>query len=101
MSPGLSFGVKENGVRQFGQKPSGRPGRPSRERPTGLPHLAQNRRSSGTWGATRMALLGSIGGAPRVPVVSAARRAPPRGGGGGPPLRGGPGRAPRTPPPRG
>src|SRR3954447_21170023 len=63
MSPGLSFGVKENGVRQCGQKPSARPGRPSRERPTGLPHLEQNRRSSGTWGSTRTGLLGSIGGA--------------------------------------
>src|SRR4051794_41231558 len=76
MSPGLSLGVKLNGVRQFGQKPSARPGRPSRDRPTGLPHLAQKRRSSGTCGFARIALLGSIGGTLGIVVRPAPRRAP-------------------------
>ena len=47
-APGSSFGVNENGVRHFGQKPSVRPGRPSRERPTGAPQMEQKRLSSAT-----------------------------------------------------
>src|SRR4051794_34262094 len=76
MSPSLSFGVKLNGVRQCGQKPSARPGRPSRERPTGLPHLEQKRRSSGTRGSARIALLGSIAGTLGIVGRPAPRRAP-------------------------
>ena len=36
---------------QLGQKPSARPGAPSRPRPTGLSHAMQNRRDSGTCGS--------------------------------------------------
>src|SRR3954451_1983575 len=76
MSPVFSFGVKLNGVRQFGQNPSARPGRPPRERPTGEAAFAQNRRSSGTCGFARIALLGSIGGTLGIVVRPAPRRAP-------------------------
>src|SRR3954453_11231160 len=76
MSPACSFGVKENGARQFGQNPSGRPGRPARERPTGLPQFGQYRRSSGTSGLTMIAELGSITGADGTVVIPAPRRAP-------------------------
>ncbi len=68
--------MKLNGVRHCGQNPSARPGRPSRERPTGEPHFAQKRRSSGTCGFARIALLGSIGGTLGIVVSPAPRRAP-------------------------
>ena len=44
-------GANEYGVRHFGQKPSVRPGLPSRARPTGAPHDEQKRFSSGTAGS--------------------------------------------------
>ncbi len=61
MSSLASFGAKENWVRQCGQNPSVSPGRPSRERPTGLPQsgLAQWRFSSGTSGLAITAVDGS------------------------------------------
>lgn len=57
----VQLGVKENCVRQCGQNPSVSPGRPSRERPTGLAHagLAQYRLSSGTSGLAMTAVAGS------------------------------------------
>jgi hypothetical protein len=76
MSPALSLGVNENGVRHCGQKPSARPGRPSRDRPTGDPQLGQNRRSSGTCGSRIIAFSGSIVGAGGTVVSPAPSRAP-------------------------
>ena len=61
-SPGTSLGLKEYRVRQLGQNPSVRPGRPSRDRPTGWPQLPQNRRFSGTWGLASTAVAGSSAG---------------------------------------
>src|SRR5262245_63876776 len=62
MSPGLSFGVNENGWPHFGQKPSERPAAPSRLRPTGCPSTAQKRLLSGTTGLSRIASAGSCSG---------------------------------------
>src|SRR6478672_1146325 len=76
-SPGWSFGVKEKAWPHAGQKPSARPGRPSLLRPTGLPHLAQLRLSSGTSGFFRTTLDGStrgIGGMVVRPAPSRADR---------------------------
>ena len=58
-SPATSFGVNENGRPQLLQKPSVRPGLPSRERPTCSSQLAQNRFDSGTLGSVRTASSGS------------------------------------------
>ena len=74
--PGSSFGVNENGVRHCGQKPSERPGRPSRERPTGAPQLEQKRRFSGTLGSASTAFAGSSGGTDGIVVRPAPSRAP-------------------------
>ena len=57
------------------QKPSVRPGFPSRPRPTGSPQLEQNRLRSGTCGLAMIAVIGSLYGtggtsispAPRLP----------------------------------
>ena len=75
-SPSRSLGVKEKGLRQAGQKPSVRPGWPSRERPTGDPHDGQVRRSSGTIGSLRTAPAASIAGTGGIVVRPAPRRAP-------------------------
>ncbi len=70
------MGANENGLRHCGQKPSVRPGEPSRERPTGVPQLGQNRRSSGTCGSTSSAFSGSIRGTGGTVVRPAPSRAP-------------------------
>ena len=75
-SPSRSLGVKENGLRQVGQKPSVRPGWPSRERPTGDPHDGQVRRSSGTIGSLRTAPAASTAGTGGTVVRPAPSRAP-------------------------
>jgi hypothetical protein len=49
-------------VRHLGQKPSVRPGRPSRLRPAGSPQLPQKRCDSGTFGSFSTALAGSRSG---------------------------------------
>src|SRR5689334_14173473 len=68
--------MNEKGVRHWAQKPSVRPGLPSRDLPTGAPHFGQNRRSSGTIGFTRMAWLGSSAGTEGIVVSPAPSRAP-------------------------
>ena len=65
-------------MRHFGQNPSVRPGCPLRDRPTGLPQLGQLRRSSGTIGLARIALLASIAGIDGTWVRPAPSRAPRR-----------------------
>jgi hypothetical protein len=70
------LGVKENGLRQVGQKPSVRPGWPSRERPTAAPQFGQVRRSSGTIGFFSTALAASTAGTAGMDVSPAPRRAP-------------------------
>src|SRR5689334_9944381 len=72
-SPGRSFGVNEYGARHFGQKPSVRPGFPSRDRPTGEPHDEQKRFSSGTDGFASTAERGSATGAAGTFVMPAPR----------------------------
>src|SRR5262245_24659400 len=74
MSPGLSLGRKENGVPSLGQKPSMRPGRPSRVRPTASPHLAQKRRSSGSTGSGSTRPAGSATSAGSIETSPAPRR---------------------------
>jgi hypothetical protein len=76
-----SFGVKLNGSPQDGQKPEGRPGRSPRDRPTGLPHLAQYRFSSGTSAVAITAVAGSactIGVTSTRPPPNRRRREPVR-----------------------
>ena len=51
--------MNEKGVPSFGQKPSVRPGRPSRLRPTGSLQWAQNRLSSGICGSASTIDAGS------------------------------------------
>ena len=63
-------------MRQVGQKPSVRPGWPSRERPTADPHDGQVRRSSGTIGSSSTAPAASIAGTGGMEVRPAPRRAP-------------------------
>src|SRR5450755_3129760 len=58
-SPASSLGANENGAPHLRQKPSGRPGSPSRARPTGASQRPQKRRLSGTDGAARTAADGS------------------------------------------
>ena len=77
-SPSFSLGVKENGLRQSGQKPSVRPGWPSRERPTGEPQDGQVRRSSGTIGFFMIAFAASTAGTGGIEVSPAPSRAPRR-----------------------
>src|SRR6478672_6881079 len=72
-SPACSLGVNEYGARHFGQKPSVRPGFPSRDRPTGEPHDEQNRFSSGTDGFSSTAERGSATGAAGTLVIPAPR----------------------------
>src|SRR5215472_2680864 len=75
-SPGASLGAKENGVPQCRQKPSVRPGRPSRGWPTSCPQFPQNRRFSGTSGLARTADAGSragTGGTSTSPAPSPPR----------------------------
>lgn len=61
MSPPRSFGTKEYGCPHLVQKPSVRPGRSPRERPTGAPQSEreQNRFRSGTSGFSITAARGS------------------------------------------
>ena len=59
----------------LGQKPSARPGRPSRERPTGEPQFGQKRFSSGICGFFMIARDASISGAGGTRVSPAPRRA--------------------------
>ena len=61
-------------MRHFGQKPSVRPGWPSRLRPTAAPQLAQNRLSSATSGSAMMTERGSGTGADGTEVMPAPRR---------------------------
>ncbi len=68
--------MNENGLRQVGQKPSVRPGWPSRERPTGEPHDGQVRRSSGTIGFSSTAFAASTAGTGGMDVRPAPSRAP-------------------------
>ena len=63
-------------MRQFGQKPSVRPGWPSRDRPTGDPHDGQFRRSSGTIGSFRTPPAASTAGTGGIEVRPAPSRAP-------------------------
>src|SRR5690242_2378553 len=75
LSPALSLGSKEKAVRHLRQKPSVRPGLPSRPRPTGALQFEQNRFPSGTCGLTMISVIGSLAGtggtsispAPRLP----------------------------------
>src|SRR5215470_6864975 len=78
-SPLCRRGRNENGVPSLGQKPSMRPARPSRLRPTGSPHFAQNRRSSGNVGSSRTSSVGSGTTAGAIATSPAPRRwdAPP------------------------
>ena len=68
--------MNENGLRHFGQKPSVRPGWPSRERPTGDSQTGQLRRSSGTIGSFMIALEASTAGTGGIEVRPAPSRAP-------------------------
>ena len=70
--------MNENGVRQFGQKPSVRPGLSSRPRPTGLPQFEQNRFDSGSSATAMTAFSGSVGGSVGTVVSPAPRRGPRR-----------------------
>src|SRR6476661_1267856 len=63
-SPATSFGLKENGPPHLRQKPSSRPGWPSRDRPTGSPQRAQKRRFSATSALAMIASDGSRWGTP-------------------------------------
>src|SRR3954469_17291001 len=77
-SPRESLGTNENGVPHWVQKPSGRPGSPSRPRPTGVlqSELPQNRWPSGTCGSVRIALAGlprGTGGTATTPAPSLPR----------------------------
>ncbi len=77
-SPAFSLGVNEKGLRQLGQKPSVRPGWPSRERPTAEPQFGQMRRSSGTIGSLSTAFAASTAGTGGMDVIPAPSRAPRR-----------------------
>ena len=68
--------MNENGLRHCAQKPSVRPGWPSRERPTAAPQDGQTRLSSGTWGSLRIALAASTAGIAGTVVRPAPSRAP-------------------------
>ena len=70
--------MNENGLRHLGQKPSVRPGCPSRDRPTGDSQLGQLRRSSGTIGCSRIARAASTAGTAGIEVSPAPSRAPRR-----------------------
>src|SRR5436309_6177940 len=72
-SPGCSLGVNENGVPHFAQKPSARPGRPGRARPTFSPQAEQKRFSSGTSGLASTTDRGSGTGADGTVVMPAPR----------------------------
>ncbi len=72
---GLQLGVKEKALPHFGQKPSVRPGCPSRDRPTGEPQFGQFRFSSGTCGFFMIAWAASITGAGGTRVSPAPSRA--------------------------
>src|SRR5438093_13465570 len=72
-SPGCSLGVNENGVPHFAQKPSARPGRPGRARPTFSPQAEQKRFSSGTSGLAMTTDCGSGTGADGTVVMPAPR----------------------------
>ncbi len=65
-------------MRQTGQKPSVRPGWPSRERPTGDPQDGHVRRSSGTIGFFMTAFEASMAGTGGIEVIPAPSRAPRR-----------------------
>jgi hypothetical protein len=67
--------VNENGLRHFGQKPSVRPGRPSRARPTGAPQEGQDRLFSGTSGFRMITFDASTVGAGGTRVRPAPSRA--------------------------
>ncbi|GAA2269963.1 hypothetical protein GCM10010402_27630 [Actinomadura luteofluorescens] len=72
--------MKENGWPQLRQKPSVRPGRPPRLRPTFSSHLLQKRRFSGTSGFSMIAEAGSragTGGTSTSPAPSIPRLAEP------------------------
>src|SRR6476469_8142193 len=62
-SPLTSLGLNENGAPHLRQKPSSRPGFPSRDRPTGSPQRAQKRQFSATSGVAMIAVDGSLDGA--------------------------------------
>src|SRR6478752_6331732 len=62
-SPLTSLGLNENGAPHLRQKPSSRPGVPSRDRPTGSLQRAQKRRFSATSGVAMIAVEGSRDGA--------------------------------------
>ena len=63
-------------MRHLGQKPSVRPGWPSRDRPTGLPQFGQKRLSSGTCGLTMIACAASIAGLGGTVVEAGAEPSP-------------------------
>ncbi len=67
--------MNENSCPHWGQKPSWRPGLPSRLRPISVPHLEQVRLSSGTDGLGLIALPASTGGAGGTRVRPAPSRA--------------------------
>src|SRR3954471_23392407 len=80
-SPRQSLGTNEYGFPHDVQKPSVRPGCPSRERPTGWPHseLPQNLWPSGTCGSVRIALAGlprGMGGTATTPAPRRPRALP-------------------------
>src|SRR5215218_5403527 len=76
MSPALSFGTKEYGWPHLVQKPSVRPGRSPRERPTGAPQSEreQNRLRSGTSGFSCTISRGSGRGTPGTSTRPAPSR---------------------------
>src|SRR5690349_11726308 len=76
MSPGLSLGTKEYGWPHLVQKPSVRPGRSPRARPTGAPQSLrlQNRLRSGTSGLASTAIRGSVRGTSSTLTRPAPRR---------------------------
>jgi hypothetical protein len=70
------LGTKEKGLRHLAQKPSVRPGCPSRERPTGDPQEGHVRFSSGTTGFFMIAAAASTAGTGGIVVRPAPSRAP-------------------------
>lgn len=76
MSPSRSLGTKEYGWPHLVQKPSVRPGRSPRARPTGAPHSLrlQNRFRSGTSGSAITAERGSGRGTSGTETSPAPRR---------------------------
>src|SRR6478735_5068149 len=73
-SPAASFGVKEKCAPQPRQKPSERPGAPSRALPTGSSQRAQNRRDSATAALTSTASAGLRYGVGGISTSPAPRR---------------------------